>query len=52
MVWTLQKRKILRRGGKNTEKNDTKKDLHDPDNYDGVITHVEPDILDMKSSGP
>ena len=22
-----------------------KKDLHDPDNQDGVITHVEPDIL-------
>ena len=23
-----------------------KKDLHDPDNYDGVITHLEPDILE------
>ena len=22
-----------------------KKVLHDPDNYDGVITHLEPDIL-------
>ena len=22
-----------------------KKDLNDPDNYDGVITHLEPDIL-------
>ena len=21
------------------------KDLHDPDNYEGVITHLEPDIL-------
>ena len=29
-----------------------KKDLHDPDNHDGVITHLEPDILDVKSSGP
>ena len=28
-----------------------KKDLHDPDNHDGVITHLEPDILDVKSSG-
>ena len=28
-----------------------KKDLHDPDNHDGVITHLEPDILDAKSSG-
>ena len=23
-----------------------KKDLHDPDNHDGVITHQEPDILE------
>ena len=29
-----------------------KKDLYDPDNHDGVITHLEPDILDVKSSGP
>ena len=25
-----------------------KKDLHDPDNHDGVITHLEPDILEHK----
>ena len=25
-----------------------KTDLHDPDNYDGVITHLEPDILECK----
>ena len=25
-----------------------KKDLHDPDNLDGVITHLEPDILECK----
>ena len=24
------------------------KDLHNPDNHDGVITHLEPDILDFK----
>ena len=29
-----------------------KKDLHDPDIHDGMITHLEPDILDVKSSGP
>ena len=29
-----------------------KKDCHDPDIHDGVITHKEPDILDVKSSGP
>ena len=25
-----------------------KKDLHDPDSHDGVITHLEPDILECK----
>ena len=25
-----------------------KKDLHDPDNHNGVITHVEPDILEWE----
>ena len=25
-----------------------KKDLHDPDNHDGVITQLEPDILECK----
>ena len=25
-----------------------KKDLHDPDNHNGVITHLEPDILKCK----
>ena len=25
-----------------------KTDLHDPDNYDGVITHIEPDILECE----
>ena len=44
----LQKQKILRRGGKNTQQNYTKKDLQDPDNHDGVITHPEPDILECK----
>ena len=29
-----------------------KKDLHDPDNHDGVITHLEPDIWNMKSRRP
>jgi len=29
-----------------------KKDLHDQDNHDDVITHLEPDIMDVKSSGP
>ena len=25
-----------------------KKDLHDPDSHDGVITHLEPDILECE----
>ena len=25
-----------------------KKDLHDPDHHDGVITHLEPDILECE----
>ena len=45
MVWAKQKQKILRRGGSNTEKL-YRKYLHDPDNHDGVITHLEPDILE------
>ena len=28
-----------------------KGDLNNPDNHDGMITHLEPDILDMTSSG-
>ena len=46
MVWTSQKQKILRRGGKNTQNH--AKNFHDPDNCDGVITHLEPDILECK----
>ena len=28
-----------------------KKDLHDPDNHNGVITHLEPDILECSQVG-
>ena len=37
-----------RRAGKNTQKKLYKKDIHDPDNQDGVITHLEPDILECE----
>ena len=47
MVWTKQKQKILRKGGKKTEEL-YKKDIHDPDNHDGRITHLEPDILECE----
>ena len=44
----LTEAEILRRGGKNTQKNCTKRDLQDQDNHDGVITHLEPDILECE----
>ena len=37
---------MILRAGKNTQKKYTKKDLHNPDNNDGVITNLEPDILE------
>ena len=40
----------IRRGGRNTQRT-MQKNLHDPDNHNGVITHLEPDILEWKSSG-
>ena len=48
MVWTQQKQKILRRGGKKYTEELYKKDLRVPDNHDGVITHLEPDILECE----
>ena len=33
---------------KNKQKNYTKRNLHDPDNHDGVITHLEPDTLECE----
>ena len=36
---------IKKRGQKYTEEL-YKKDPHNPDNYDGVLTHLEPDILE------
>ena len=29
-----------------------KKDLYDPGNHDGVMTHLQPDSWNAKSSGP
>ena len=44
----LQKQKILRRGGNNTQKNCTTNDLHHQDYHNGIITHREPYILECK----
>ena len=35
---------MILRGGRNTQKNYTKKYLHDPDNHNDVISHLEPDL--------
>ena len=41
----------IKRGQEYTEEL-CKKNLHHPDNHDGVVTHLEPDIWNLKSSGP
>ena len=43
---------IKKRWQEYTEELYKKKDLHDLDNHDGVITHLEPDILKWEGSGP
>ena len=54
--WTIKDRNgmelteakdIKKRWQENTEEL-YKKDLHDPDNHDGVNTHLEPDILECE----
>ena len=46
MVWTEQKQKILR--GATIHRTIQKKNLHNPDNHDSVITHLESDILECE----
>ena len=48
MVWTQQKQKILRKGGKNTQKNYIKKIFTTKIINDAVIIHLEPDILECE----
>ena len=43
----MKQKQKLRRGDKNTQKSCTKA-LNDPDNHDGVVTHLEPDILECE----
>ena len=42
---------VKKRWQEDTEELYTTKDLHDPDNHDGVITHLEPDILECDQVG-
>ena len=47
MVWTKEAEDIRKRWQECTEKL-YKKELHDQDNHDAVITHLEPDILECE----
>ena len=44
----LAEQKILWRDGKKSTEELYKKDLHDPDNHNDVITNIEPDILECE----
>ena len=48
MVETQQTLKKSRRDGKNTQKNYVKKDLNDPNYYDGMVSYPKPDIVECK----
>ena len=52
VVRIQQKQKILKNRWQEYTEELYKKDLHDPDNHEGVITHVEPDILKYEVKGP
>ena len=45
---SLAKRQDIKKRQKNYTEELYKKDLHDPDNYNDVITHPEPDILECE----
>ena len=47
-VMDLTEAEVIKRRWQQYTEELYKKDLHDPDNCDGVITHLEPDILECK----
>ena len=47
MVWT-QRAEDIKKWWQDYTEELYKKDFHDPDNHDGVITHLEPDILECE----
>ena len=47
LKWLTEAEEIKKRWQEYTEEL-YKKDLHDPDNHEGVITHLQPDILECK----
>ena len=48
LAWTEQKQKIIKKRWQEYTEELYRKDLPDPDNHDGVITHLEPDTLECK----
>ena len=46
MVRTQQKQKRKKRWQECTEELFKKKGLNDPNNYDGMVIHLEPDVLE------
>ena len=48
MVWTLTEAEDIKKRWQEYTEELYKKDLHDPDNHNGVITHLKPDILECE----
>ena len=48
MVWTLTEEEDVKKWWQDYTEELYKKDLHDPDNHDAVITYLEPDILECE----
>ena len=44
----LTETKVIKKRSQEYTEEPYKKDLHDPDNHDGVISHLEPDILECE----
>ena len=48
MVWDLTEAEDIKKRWQEYTEELYKKGLHDPDNHNGVITHLEPDILECE----
>ena len=48
MVWDLTEAGDIKKRWQEYTEELYKKDLHDPDNHDGMITHLKPDILECE----
>ena len=56
VVWSIPKRNVMdlteaeeiKKTWQEYTEELYRKDLHDPDNHDGVVTHLEPDILECE----